>query len=516
MVHGPAGIELPAGFFAKGSPLSGKSPDDLPRKVIELKEKVTSRRDYLLAVSEEAVDILASLLSLVIVARAHGLEGLGVYSFLLSLFVIGSYLFEFGTARYVEREIALGRGRSGVDDLFLMDVQKAALLSALAGFGGVLLLGGIHAGAVSVSGVMGFGYLVVAAAVGLNILNSVNVAILHGLGRHAEASRASMKKRALFVGLVFLFSTLRFNAVFVLPALVFAEAAAMSWTRGKQGLPSLARSFRELHRASPVFKEGFQYYFTDEAFRVVIFLDLFILGFFVSPLAEGAYSEASVLARLFLIIPFSAAPIFRTRYYRISTEGGMDAVRSESRREAARLFTIHSLLGLTILLYFPHILRLVFKVQGDVPMPFRIFSILLPGLLYLGSAIVVEPLYTVSGQRQRLGRAALRVFLLNAFLNFYLIPYAGVLGAATATSVSLLVYFMLFARSLDGRLPFSRTTYLAAGLAVYVAYELFSSVRWPGIFVLPVMAVFIVALFWLIGMYGGDEEAEFSIQKTAG
>ena len=53
------------------------------------------------------MDITAALLVLALVGRVYGREGVGTYSFPLSVYVIGSYLAEFGVGKLVEKEPAL-------------------------------------------------------------------------------------------------------------------------------------------------------------------------------------------------------------------------------------------------------------------------------------------------------------------------------------------------------------------------------------------------------------------------
>jgi O-antigen/teichoic acid export membrane protein len=171
------------------------------------------------------------------------------------------------------------------------------------------------------------------------------------------------------------------------------------------------------------------------------------------------------------------------------------------RRTAGRIFFFHSLLGLGILLTYPLVLRAVFPAQSGTPASFHVFSVLLPGLLYFGAASILEPVYTVQGKSAQLGAIALRVFLLNAFLNLYLVPHAGIAGAAAATSISLLIYFLTIGWGLDkeSRLPGGK--FLLAGAIVYLCYQSFSTVRMPVMLTLTAMVLTISVLFYLTGFF---------------
>lgn len=469
---------------------------------VEISERIDRAKSYVLSIGESAVDIAVSILLLVLVGRAYGPGGLGVYSFLLSVFVIVSFLAEFGVGKYVERELATGE-RKDVQEL-LTETRGVILLSGFLGSLVTLILGKWIVGASMVASNAWPGFCVLAAAVPLNLYAGFQASVLHGRGDHVTASRAGLGKRLALLGAVFLLAGVRIRPDLLVAAFVLSEATHILVVKRVLSMPSIIASLRRLRTAGDTIRHSLQYYFTHEGLRVLFFLDFFILGFFVTSVQEGSYAEASVLARLFLIIPLGAAPLYRVRVYG-SSGADREKIFVDSRRTAARFFSIHSMVALAFLLYFPYILRAVFKVQGDVPIFFRIFSILLPGLLLFSSTVVMEPLFNISGREQGLNRIALRVFLINAFLNFYLIPYAGVFGAATATTVSLFIYFILFVRGIGviGDIPIK--AYLLSGAMVYVSYHVLHAVTMPFLLVASIIAVVLPVMFALVGLYSQGE-----------
>jgi O-antigen/teichoic acid export membrane protein len=469
--------------------------------------KIDRAKSYIMSVGESAVDIFVSILLLVLVGRAYGPGGLGVYSFLLSVYVIVSFLAEPGVNKYVEREIAFGN--RGDADSLLIDTRRVVFLSGLAGSMGTLLLGRWLIGVSSVALNAWPGFCVLAAAVPLNLYSGFKTSILHGRGDHVIASRAGFVKRLVQLFSVYFLSGMGLRPDLLVVAFVFSETAFIGIAKRKLRMPALKGTIKGLGNAGAVLSESLKFYFTHEGLKVLFFLDFFILGIFVSSAQEGSYAEASVLARLFLIIPLGAAPLYRVRVYSLAGIG-REKIYLDSTKTAARFFTFHSVVALAFLLYFPHIIRAVFKIQGDIPVFFRIFSLLLPGLLLFSSTIVLEPLFNVSGREAGLSSIALWVFLINAFLNFYLIPYAGVFGAAVATSLSLIIYFLLFAHGVGekGLIPYK--IYLISGAMVYVAYHVLQVVRIPALLVLAIIAVVLPAMFGMVGLY--DQNAERSMQ----
>ena len=156
---------------------------------------------------------------------------------------------------------------------------------------------------------------------------------------------------------------------------------------------------------------------------------------------------------------------------------------------------------MTILLAYPVVLKTIFPIQSATPVSFQVFSVLLPGLLYFGAASILEPVYAVQGESAKLGTIALRVFLLNAFLNFYLVPHAGIAGAAAATTISLVIYFLASGRGLGREFRLPKGKYLLAGAAVYLCYVFFSAVKMPGLLTLAGMILSLSVLFYLTGFF---------------
>ena len=477
----------------------------------DVSQRIDQAKDYVFSVGESAVDIAVSLLLLVLVGRAYGPGGLGVYSFLLSVFVLISFLAEFGVGKYVEKELAMGKRRD-VQSL-LLDTRGVILLSGLMGGLGTLLLGKWVVGASVVARGAWPGFCVLAVAIPLNLYTGFQTSVLHGRGEHGAASRAGLIKRLVLLGSVYMLSGVRIRPDLLVTAFVFSEIAHILLVKRVVRMPSITASLKRLSVAGATIRKSLPYYFTHEGLRVLFFVDFFVLGFFVSAVQEGSYAEASVLARLFLIIPLGAAPLYRMRVYR-STSADQERIFVDSRRTAARLFSLHSVIALTFLLYFPNLLRAVFNVQGDIPIFFRIFSFLLPGLLLFSSTVVLEPLFNIANREQRLNRIALRVFLINAFLNFYLIPYAGVFGAAVATSLSLMIYFFLFVRGIGSKGDIPMKAYLLSGALVYVAYHILDSVHIPFLLVLLVIATVLPVMFWFLGLY--DQNAGHRTQNAEG
>jgi O-antigen/teichoic acid export membrane protein len=467
--------------------------------------------EFLLAVGTEAVDTVTALLSLIIIGRVYGQEGLGVYSFLLAVYLIISYLSESGVGKYLEREVALGEQGVLPHPALVTDAHRAVTLTGFLGSIVVILFGAWHSAKIGMS--QGVGpYIFLAAAVYLNTFNTLISSILHGSGKHEIASKLALRKRLVFLGAVFFLSLMRISVPYLVLAFFFTEISVARRGKKQVALPWFKSPVGHLSQTVTAINAGIKDYFTDEALRVVFFLDFLVLGLFVSAVDLGIYSEASVLARLFMIVPVGAGPLFRARFFELASSGDDSALAAESGQTAQKMFFYHSIAGLYFLLYYPYVLRLVFPHDTYDQASFGIFAVLLPGLLYYSAASVLEPVYAAKGRSDRIGKIAIRTFGFNALLNVYLVPYAGYYGAAAATTICLVVYFLYFGSGLEPVFRLPRMHFLLAGGLVYLTYRF---VIWTGavpMIVVPTLPFALYALFYLSGFFTGNVEADRTIQ----
>jgi O-antigen/teichoic acid export membrane protein len=105
-------------------------------------------------------------------------------------------------------------------------------------------------------------------------------------------------------------------------------------------------------------------------------------------------------------------------------------------------------------------------------------------------------------------------------LNAYFIPIAGAEGAAAATSISMLLYFLLFSRKLESSYKIPKGKYIAAGLGVYLILAVFAEFlhsAWQATLFTPVA---VIGLFFGMGFYDirmrEDSEEAKTPQLTKG
>ncbi len=455
----------------------------------------------LISVAAGVSDLLLSVLLLALVERRYGIEGLGEFSFFFSLFVLAAKVAYAGIGRWVENETALGPGQQSPG-------RPGARALALTGGAAAALLAAVAARAMTADPARGLAFAAVAAAVPLSCMNALRRSLLHGSGRHTAASRLQAERSLLLLGA----SSVLLVAGLPPPllALAFPAGEFALLLRSRKAAPLPRRFLKRRKGEGPAVdtvRRSAAFFFSDQSFGSLLNIDFLVLGLFVDAYELGLYARAAILARAFLVVPSGLQPVFRRLYARRPPPGGREAT-SMLRQATAALFTFHGLLAAFGVVYFPRLFYTFVAPRGELDPSLRIFSILVPGLLYYASLLPSEPLLQVAGRAGRLQRTAGTAFLANLLLNVYLVPYAGAEGAATASTLSMGVHFLLFRRSLPEPAAIPAGRYLLAGGAVYlscVAAAGLARSPWTGS-ALPLLLL--PALLAAAGLYGGGPSAE--------
>ncbi len=351
-------------------------------------------RDFGLSIGEGAVGLCASLGVMIMVARVSGESGLGVFSYLLSLFYVAGYLSGFGLPGLVEREAAPGETGAG---------QLAGLADALRAIVFSSFLCSIFFILLAVYGIShthveerAAAYLIIGLTIPLRNLNELKLALLQARGSHALASELKIKRRIVFVAAVLLMLAGGIPPSYLVLGFGASELALVMIAWRKVRLPALfwGQALRNgWGRLGQTLRKGFDHFFCDETLEVVFYIDFFVLGLFVSSWTLGVYAEASVLARFFLLIPTSIKPIIRRRYCRLASGNDDSLLPSAMRRSAAVMLFIQLIVGLYFLLYYSDIRRGLFAFHGENLASFQVFTLLLPGLLFFSASTLQEPVY---------------------------------------------------------------------------------------------------------------------------
>ncbi len=176
------------------------------------------------AVGEEALELLITLWILIMVERAYGQQGVGIYAYLMALLYMARYIADFGVARHLEHEIAVsGQDDTGRQRLIAAGLQ-ATLTTGLAAAVLIVATAGFDTAHTRIEEKLP-GYLLVGSILPVANLNFYKLSILQGMGRHARVAKLSMARYIMILLGMLVLTRLRVPPSFLPLAILVSELA---------------------------------------------------------------------------------------------------------------------------------------------------------------------------------------------------------------------------------------------------------------------------------------------------
>ncbi len=459
--------------------------DDLKNNFWDLNETV----------GQHFIDLMASLLAMVIVARNLDLSGFGNFSYLVALFHIASFVSEAGICDRFKNNYSFEKKRK-------QNLKDAAGALFLTGIFSLLFFFFLTIYDTSTSHIEEriLAYFFIAIAVPLRNGNRLRTTLLHVSGTHRPASRILMKKHIFFLVIIGVFSLINIPELLA-AAFLFSEIFQRLALRKRVKIPSLFQS-SYFARAFQTIRQSLQHLFSGQALNLIFHTDIFILGLFTTSSQLGIYAEAALFSRFFLLIPVGARPILHRNFVKLSADGEAQKFSKSVFTNRAYMFYIHALLAIFLTIFFDDTIHFILGIYGSELISHYLFSIMLPGFLFYAAVIVSESALEAAGHAPFLSRISAAVICLNVFLNFYLIPFAGVTGAATSTLLCLLVYFFTICTvKITVFTRISVFEFLSAGAVVYLFTWLAAWTDFPLILFIFVVPPLLHLILYLLNFF---------------
>ena len=469
------------------------------RKFVDRDNWLQRVRNFSFLIGEGALDLVVNLIVMIMVERSLGEVGLGVFAYLLSISMFAGFISEFGISRYLEREIAVikgGKAKTQAIEKALYAMLVTSIICAVLFFI-TAVFDTTHTRVEEKVAA----YFIIGITIPLRNLNRIRIAILQGSGRFDITAALKTRKRIFLLGAVFLLLLLKTPPSYLMVGYFVSELELMMKSRKTIKLPGFKTIWNKQSTIRSTLKQSRCFLLTDEALDIVLYMDFLILGIFVSSWDLGLYAEASILARIFLFVPISIKPVFREQYCSLAAKNRLENAAVSIQVSTALLFFLHSVLALYILLYFSEITQSLYHAQGKSMVSFYVFVEILPGLLFFSSVTSQEPVYEAEEKIAFLQKTVILIALLNFTLNCFFIPFAGIFGAAFATSTSMFVYFILFGKPLNPIFHINKIKYIIAGAAVYLTYMFFQKLDLNFVMAFFLVPAFVFVCFLVINFF---------------
>jgi O-antigen/teichoic acid export membrane protein len=194
-------------------------------------------------------------------------------------------------------------------------------------------------------------------------------------------------------------------------------------------------------------------------------LDVFIVNYFLNPAQVGLYTLGVVISESLWQIPRAVAVALLPRTARTIYEGATEFTCAVTRQ----VLVIACLSGLAIAVASPLAIPLLFGARFSPSV--SVIWWILPGTISLSLAKVMSADLAARGKPEYSSICAFLSLAVTVVLDFTLIPWMGIRGAALASSIAYLVHTVLVAIALKRVLGVSWKFLLVPSYAEWTAYK---------------------------------------------
>jgi O-antigen/teichoic acid export membrane protein len=372
-----------------------------------------------------------------VIAGALGADTLGAFTQLYAVHVIGAQIAVFGAHDSTQKHVAECAGQGGEDAAIVPAALGLVLLSATA-LAGVICVSAGPVGAFVDSQAVGRGLYLVAPGIVLFSLNKVLFAALNGRGRLRRYALAQILRAGLvLVAVVTIVASglpgyavggIFTTAELILLPCLFALVRP-SWRRARD-----TSSHRRWWRQHATF--GGRGLVNGILMETHLRVDVLTLSYFVSDRAVGVYAFAALFAEGVYQVPVVIRTVAYPTVVQFASRGDRGGLAAMMRRLSMASGLLCACAATAVALVYSS-LASTFDVEF-VLVGLPVLYTLLAGMTVYAFFVPFDQLLLQSG---RPGRQSLLMALyvgVNVVLNLVLIPRFGLLGAAWATTVSLL------------------------------------------------------------------------------
>jgi O-antigen/teichoic acid export membrane protein len=408
-------------------------------------ERATDRRNALVAFGVRVTSAAILFASQIVLARWMGVAEYGLYVYawtiVLVLGAIATVGLNLGAIRIVSelRETADADGLRGFMRISRLLVLTTGIAMTLAAILAARLFAGAHP-----TGPWAI-LPIILLAVPAYALTDLQDGISRGWARIASALIAPYILRPLFIlagiGLLVL-SGVEMTAAKAATAAVAATWAAWAFQTiilardNHQVLPNGARTYHSgkwIATSSPLLVMGI----FDLAMQNI---DVIAISNLLSPSDAGIYFAAAKTMALILFVQYAVGSSLANRFAAISTRGDTAALREAAGFAVRWTFWPSLTIAAVMLLTGPWLLSLFGPRFAD---GFPVMCILAFAIVVRAAIGPAEALLNMTGGQRDCARALMTAALANLVLSFALTPRFGIVGAACAVSIAMILGALL-------------------------------------------------------------------------
>ncbi|RLF99309.1 hypothetical protein DRN58_05370 [Thermococci archaeon] len=386
-------------------------------------------KDTTITLATRTSSLLINISASIIIARVLGPEDKGIYSLAILLPTLVFTLFNLGISPSTVYHI--GKGKYSLEKIFGNNLLLSVLNSSLGILISVIIV--IFSQNTFLKDVPLLYLLIAMGIIPVSLIYSYLSSILLGLKEFKKYNLVTLLKSLFFfVFIAVVLIGLRIGVEGAISAEIisslFVGIIIFVWIKKTAGRPSYLLD-RDYTKSLCLY--GIKAHVGNILAFLNYRLDMFLVNFFLSPLAVGYYSIAvGIVEKLWLVSQSASTVLFPT----IASE------KSEERRKrltpiiSRNIFFI-TIIGATATYFISH--WIVVLLYSDAYLKsIKPLQILLPGVISLSLSGVLANDISARGKPLLNSYLSFFALIVNLLLNILLIPQLGINGAALASTIS--------------------------------------------------------------------------------
>ncbi|WP_164662059.1 flippase [Tropicibacter sp. Alg240-R139] len=387
------------------------------------------------------VDRVVNLLTGVLLARWLGVEGYGIYAFVMAIIVLALLLVRFGLPDWLLREVARGRSDPATH-VPMAFVARIMLLTGGIGLacalgGSVLTVAFVESSALSTALLVAVWLLPTLALIDLID------AVLRGWGKVVQAQAVTILLRGVLallgmIALVYLSPDLtQAHMMLAVRVAVACSIVAIGYLLLVRLNTNIARpdQTRPLLPPSEVLRAGLPFMLIGGAAVILSRTDVLMLGMLAGTQEAGIYNIAAQGALLVQLVLNLGNTINAPEFARLHTAGNKVALERFAVMSARVIFLVGGAVALVLAIFAKPLLTLVFGPEfASGATILIILAIGFATALFFGETGFM---LSMAGHENDSLKILSGIAVLNIMLNAIFIPLWGAEGAALATVLSL-------------------------------------------------------------------------------
>lgn len=372
-----------------------------------------------------------------LIGGIDGAAALGVFAQLYAVHVIGAQVAVFGVHDSAQKHVAeyasTGSGdaaivRSGLGLVLLTSAIVAAVLIAAAG----------PIGRFASSADVARGLVLTAPGIVCFALNKVLFGAINGRGALRTYARMQLLRAALVLAAALLivvpdWPLFAVGAIFATAELVLLPCLLVVARAGRRGAD--AGAGRDWWRRHAAF--GGLGLINSVLLETHLRVDVLTLSYFATDRAIGVYAFAVLFAEGIYQVPVVLRTVAYPAFVRLAVRGQRVELAGMARKLAVASGAISGVTAIAVAILFPLIAGFV---DAEFPaMGTPVLRVILVGIVLYAFVVPVDQLLLQSGYPGRQSALMAAYVAVNLTLNVVLIPHYGLMGAAAATSIALVV-----------------------------------------------------------------------------